>query len=128
MKKILLVFALALIASPVFALTFTVTGTEVSFEFTEPTTNANAAPLLDLSHTNIYFQIGSSAPVKGPNLPASAPTGGGIKAGSVTVPVLEGQEADATFWSTATDLSGNESGRSIEIIKRIDRLSPAAPK
>ncbi len=129
MKKISFILALVLLmASPVFAITFLVTGTEVSFEFTEPSTNANAAPLLDLAHTNIYFQVGSSVPVKGPNLPALALAGGGIKAGTVTVPVLEGQEADVTFWATATDLAGNESAPSLKTIKRIDRLAPAAPK
>jgi len=140
MKKILLIFMLVLfMASSAHALTFLVTGTEVSFEFTEPTTNDPPPPLLptplsDLSHTNVYFQIKSNnpalvtPPTKGQNLPASPPTGGGIKAGTVTVPVLEGQETDVTFWVTATDLSGNESLPSLKTIKRIDRLSPAPPQ
>ncbi len=140
MKKTSLVIALVLfMVSLAHAMTFLVTGTEVSFEFTEPTTNDPPPPLLptplsDLSHTNVYFQIKSNnpalvtPPTKGQNLPASAPTGGGIKAGTVTVPVMDGQEADVTFWPTATDLSGNESARSIEVVKRIDRLAPAAPR
>jgi len=110
------------------AITFTVTGSVVEARYSEPTTNADGSPLADLAHTNVFFQFPGQAPVKGPNVPASALTGAGAILTTVTVPVVAGQEADVTFWATATDTSANESVRSTEFVKRIDRLPPGAPQ
>lgn len=114
---------------PAGAITFTVTGSVVEASYTEPTTNADAAlsPLTDLAHTNVYHQVPGQSPVKAPNVPATALTGGGAIVTTVTVPIVAGQQADVTFWATATDTSGNESARSTEFIRRIDRLPPGPP-
>ena len=109
-----------------YAMTFTVTGTNVDATYTEPSTNANGTPLTDLAKTTIYYDLGAG-PVVAKIVPATALTGGGNVATTITVPVLEGQEADVRFFVTASDTSGNESARSGEVIKRIDRLAPGPP-
>lgn len=109
------------------AITFTVTGAEVTASYTEPTTNVTGTPLVDLDHTNVFFEVPGSPAVRSPNVPASLPTGGGAITTTVTVPIAVNQEADVRFWATATDQSGNESPRSTEVVKRIDRLAPNAP-
>ena len=130
MKRIavLVAISLLLLASPAWAITFTVSGSIVEGQYTEPTTNANGSALTDLAKTNVYYQIPGQSAVKGPNVPASALTGGGTITTSVTVPLVAGQEADVTFWVTASDTSGNESARSPETVERIDRLSPNPPQ
>lgn len=112
------------------AIDFSVTGAEVTIDYTEPTKNSNTAgtPLTDLARTNVYFQLDAGAAVKGSDVPASAPTGGGQITTKVTLPVTADQEVTATIWATATDLSGNESVPSAKITKRIDRLAPSAPQ
>ncbi len=59
---------------------------------------------------------------------ATQATGGGAITTKVTVPVGPNQEADVVLWTTATDLSGNESAPSGKITKRIDRLPPGSPQ
>ena len=121
-----LLFAI-LMATPAWAIEFTVTGTSVTAIYTQPTTNADATPLADLAKTNVYNQLSGGTPVKGPDVPATKATGGGAITTQVTVPVVVGQDLVVTFWATATDTVQNESARSAEVQKRIDRLAPAAP-
>ena len=108
------------------AITFTVTGTEVTVGYDEPTQNTDNSALTDLDHTTIYYDKGAG-PVAEATVPATAPTGGGTITTTITVPVLAGEEADVNFWVTASDQSGNESVPSPVITQRIDRLSPKAP-
>ena len=115
-------------ASPAVAIDFTVTGAVVTATYTEPTTNANATPLTDLAKTNVYYQLPGGTPVKGPDVSASRLLGGGIITTTVTVPVVAGQDLVVTFWATATDTAANESARSTEVQRRIDRLAPGAPQ
>ena len=130
MKKGILGLALGvgLYAGNAFAIDFTQTGAVLSVSYNEPSQNADGSSLDDLDHTNVYFQVGSDADVKGPNVPASSVAGGAAISTSVTVPVAAGQQASVTISASAMDVSGNESPRSASITKRIDRLSPAAPK
>ena len=124
------VFCFAMIfafSAKVAAIDFTVTGASVTATYTEPSTNADATLLSDLSKTNIYYQLPGGTPVKGPDVAASRPQGGGAITTQVTVPVVAGQDVLVTFWATATDTGGNESARSAEVQRRIDRLAPAAP-
>lgn len=115
-------------AAPAFALDVTVTGTQVSFVYTEPSTNPDGSPLSDLRETRLYFQKENGTPEIGATVPASRPQGGGIISATLLVPVLQGQEANVTFWATALDLVGNESARSVSVVQRIDRLAPSAPE
>jgi len=108
------------------AFTATVTGAVVELAYEEPTVNTNGSALVDLDHTTIYYDMGSG-PVEAMQVPASAPTGGATILQAVSVPVVDGQEADVTFWATASDASENESDPSNTATERIDRLAPGAP-
>lgn len=139
MKRLIFLSVLLWFLFPIsgHALTVTVNGVEVTVTYTEPTENkcdpavgcSTPAPLQDLSHTNVYFELASGGgPQKQPDIPASTTAGGGPVSTTVTVPILEGQEDDVTFWATATDTSGNESDPSNSVVRRFDRLAPAPPK
>ena len=127
MGNVIVLLLALLIATPAAAIDFTVTGAVITATYTEPTTNADATPLADLAKTNVYYQLPGGIPVKGPDVAASRPQGGGAITTQVTVPVVAGQDVLVTFWATATDTGGNESARSAEVQRRIDRLAPAAP-
>lgn len=121
---------LLLFAVPAWAIDFTVSASIVTATYMEPTTNADTPPtaLTDLARTNVYFQIAGQPAVRGPNVPASALTGGGAITTTVTIPIGPNQQGDVTFWATATDLSGNESVPSVSVVRRIDRLAPGSPQ
>jgi len=118
-----------LVAEPVFAWTATPTGTIVEASYTEPNTNADAPPtsLVDLARTTIYYSIDGTI-TKALDVPATATTGNGNIVRQVAVPVGPNVEKNVTFWVTAFDTSGNESVKSNEVIVRIDRLPPSAPR
>jgi hypothetical protein len=101
------------------------TGTEMTVNYDEPTTNANGTPLTDLKEIKIFYNMGAGA-VEGKTIPASQPTGGQHVVTKFTVPVAENQETDVDFWGTAYDTSGNASAESDHVVKRIDRLAPCA--
>lgn len=107
-------------------MTASVVGTDVTCQYTEPTTNSNGTPLADLHHTSIYYDMGNGA-VHAADLPASLMTGGGTISYVISVPVADGEEKDVKFWATATDTLGNTSLPSPQAVKRIDRLAPAPP-
>jgi len=115
-------------AAPAFALDVTVTGTQVSFVYAEPSTNPDGSALSDLRETRLYMQLENGMPEIGATVPASRPQGGGRVTSTLLVPVLQNQEANVTFWATALDLVGNESARSVSVVQRIDRLAPNAPE
>lgn len=119
-----------LVFVPGVALSFdvTVTGTQLRAEYKEPSVNKDGSPLVDLKETRVYFQIVGKSPAVGLTVPASSKIGGQPVSGDVLVPVLVDQEADVNLWATALDLSGNESGPSNVLQKRIDRLAPDAPE
>ena len=129
MKKLLfglMIASLLVFGERAFALTLTLSGAEITVEYTEPTTNENGAVLEDLSHTSIYYDMGDGA-VKAVDVPAANPTGGGVISQAVTVPVTSGMERDVQIWATASDGSGNESAPSETKVVRVDRLAPSAP-
>src|SRR3990167_1790290 len=128
MKRLLLALIIITPAStPVFALEFTLTGSEVTATYTEPTTNTDGSLLKDLAKTIIFYDIvGDGLPeVKAVEVPATALTGGGSIIQTVLVPIVGNQEADADFWETAVDTSGKSSDKSSVVRKRIDRLAPS---
>lgn len=116
------------IAAPVSAFDVTVTGTQVSFTYQEPSTNPDGSPLSDLRETRLYYQKDAGSPEIGATTPATRLQGGGRITATLLVPVLHNQEANVTFWATALDLVGNESARSVQVVQRIDRLAPSAPE
>lgn len=124
--RILLGLLLGLLTAPAWAMDFTVTGAVVTATYQEPTVTATNTPLTDLASTSISYDLGAG-PVRARDVPATAPTGGGIITTTVDIPVAANQEVDVRFWATATDTSGNESARSAEVVRRIDRLPPGAP-
>lgn len=130
MKRILNICVVLLaVLSPVIAgaMEVTVNGVSVTLDYDEPQANADTSALTDLDHTTVYYDLGAGF-IKTEKVPATSKTGGGHITTGITVPVMEGQEKDVRFKTTATDGSGNESIDSQIITKRIDRLSPAAPK
>lgn len=128
MKKILLCLIATLIyATAVSAFTVTPTGAIVEIKYTEPLDNTDGSPVTDLSHCTLYYDTGQGV-VKAKDFPASSPSGGAEITTSYEVPWTGGQEFNVRFWMTASDLSGNESGASVEKVIRIDKLAPNAPR
>ena len=130
MRKILILFCLVLLfATNAWAFTATPTGTEVVVKYTEPTTNADGSPLVDLAKTKIYWVIvGSTTPAVTIDVTATKATGGGIISQTLILPIAANKEADVQIWATATYKSGNESGPSVKEAVRVDRLPPGEPK
>ena len=105
----------------------TLTGSQITVTYTEPTTAANGQPLQDLRDTRVYLQLSGEGPGLAATVPASQVQGGGTISSVIVVPVGPMEETDVGVWATATDLAGNESERSEQKTVRIDRLPPAAP-
>jgi len=127
MRLLLAILVIPFISiSTIFAQTVTVSGTEITSTYNEPTVNSDnpPTPLTDLSHTTIYIQ-----PENGDGftvtVPATSPTGGGTIIEKTIVPVGPNAETNVDVWITASDLTGNESIDSIVTTIRIDRLAPA---
>ena len=125
--SVLCILLVLIINSIADAMTATVTGTNVSMAYDEPTLNSNDSTLRDLDHTTVYYDLGAGF-VKSVEVPATAPAGGGAITVDVIVPVSAGQEVDVKLKATATDKSKNESNDSPLTTVRIDRLAPAPPK
>jgi len=124
MKKLILVVLISLImVSGAYAFTVNVTGAEVTVTYTEPTTNEDGSPLLDLNFCSIFYDMGDG-PTKAIDITASKPTGGGTISTNFIVPVLDGMERDVSVWGTASDGSNNASAESVKDSVRIDRLAP----
>ena len=130
--RLLLALLVLLSAAPAWAIDFTVSGAVLTVTYTEPTTNTDGSPLADLARTNVWTEIllPGQTPVKGPNVAATAPGGGGAISTTITVPIgatLPIKEANVKVWATATDASGNEGPPSNVVTKRVDQLAPSAP-
>lgn len=122
------------LATRAHAIDFTPSGAVLTVTYTEPTTNTDGSAINDLASTQVHFRL---CPTSGtcsasftvaPNVNASAATGGGAISTSVTVNIVAGQENNVEVFATATDTSGNVSPDSLHVVKRVDRLSPSAPK
>lgn len=135
MKHIFCICALLGFAAPVFAITGTVTGVNVTLEYDEPNVKADGSPLNDLAFTSIYFTtapasiaFSTASAVVISTVAASALTGNGHITRNLNVPSQAGKEILSRFGATATDTSGNESVFSNIISVLIDKLAPAAPR
>ncbi len=123
-----LVFVLIALASVAMAIDFTASGTILTVTYTEPTTNSDKTPLTDLAKTTIYYSLNGGTDVKvTPDIAAITPTGGGSVSTQITVPIAANQSASVTIRATATDVSGNESIKSVAVTKTVDRLPPMPP-
>lgn len=124
-----IVLATFLVFAPVsHAVDVVITGTEVAYTYTEPTTNSDGSPLNDLQRICVYYDLNGGTSVKVLDEPATSKNGGGTKTVKFMVPITESMETVLHFWSTAIDESGNTSANSVVLVKRIDKLAPAAPQ
>lgn len=102
------------------------TGDEMTATYTEPSTNEDGSPLLDLLFTHMYHNYGGLE-ILADSVPASGPTGGGPVTSTFVVPVPDGQEVLVNFWARAEDDALNYSPMSKIVTREIDHLAPAAP-
>lgn len=101
---------------------------EVSASFDEPVASADGSALGDLAYHNVWYRYSTNPPVKGPQLPASSPSGGGkVLNAPLLVPAPAGQRTPLEFWVRSVDLSGNMSPESTHVVFDVDRVAPAAP-
>lgn len=133
LKKLLLATMFVAMTTPAWAIDFTPTGTVLIVVYTEPITNTDNSPLTDLAKTTVNSRV---CPTTGVcttvytqvDVIASAISGGATVSKAVTISIAPGQENNVEVFATATDLSGNVSPESLHVVKRVDRLSPSAPK
>jgi hypothetical protein len=106
------------------------TGATADVIYTEPTTNADAAlsPLTDLDHCNVYAKPAVGTEIKFPNTPATKLTGGGVVTQNIGVAALPGASTTYAVTVSCSDVTGNESARSVPVNLVVDRLAPSAPK
>lgn len=117
-----------LFAVNTFALDAVVVGAQVTLTYKEPSTNSDGSLLEDLRHTTVYYSVNGGATVKGQEVLATSLTGGVSRTVTLNIPIDDAKETLLRFWATATDESGNESGSSVVVTKRIDKLAPSAPE
>jgi hypothetical protein len=79
----------------------------VTVSYAEPTTGTDGKPLTNLAYTTIYYNIGDG-PVIAKVVPASQKTGGGSVSQSITIPLQNQSEQEATVCVTATDTDDRE--------------------
>ena len=112
-------------ALPAWAVTVTPTGTILTVDYDEPSTNADGTPLTDLKETVVFYAFPGLPPVLCVTTPATTTTGGVHRSVACTVSVVEGQDVEITVMATARDLNGNAGAPSDPVVTRIDRLAPA---
>jgi len=100
---------------------------KLTAQYDEGTKTTGGSPLVGLSHTNVWYQIGSAAPVKSADVPATSPTGGGHVVTDVVFPSLLGAVTVGSFWATETTVGGVESPASNKVTFTVDRTVPEAP-
>lgn len=92
-----------------------VAGEPSTVMYKEPTTNADATPLLDLAKTTVYTQV-DTGPIGKIEVAAASPTGGQDKSVTFPAPAVTGI---LSAWVTATDAGGNESVVSPKVSKTL---------
>jgi hypothetical protein len=103
-----------------------ITGTELEVVYKEPTTNDDGTAITDLKSVNLYYNSGGGETLA-IEVPASSPTGGGIRIKRILIPLGEDTEAEVKFYFRAYNLAGEASANSPVIIKRLDKLAPKTP-
>ena|SRR3990167_6301034 len=116
-------------AIPAAAFDASVSGTQVTVSYAEPTKDLDGSPLEDLLQTEVYYQVeGSTVAVLGKGIAASKPQGGGGVQTNITIPVAQGEEKTVQVFGAARDTSGNISQATSKVPVRIDRMPPAPPQ
>lgn len=95
--------------------------------YKEPTTDADGQPITDLAYTSVFYQVGAEPPVRGPQVPASAPTGGGVIHTTVIVPLAVGERKTFKLWVVATDTTGLDGEPSDTVTLSLNRVAPGVP-
>jgi hypothetical protein len=98
---------------------------QLTATYQEGTTNGDFSPI-QLSHTNVYVSVSGGAPVKGPDVPATAVTGGGAVSVNVAIAAANGAVTGGYAYSTETSVQGVESAHSNIAVFSIDR-KPVVP-
>ncbi len=103
-----------------------ISGVEVTVSYDEPRVNTDRSPIKDLKKTTVYWHWKGKPDrvFKAVEVPASKPTGGGKVTVRLLIPLAERQGREVTIYTTASDQTGHESGRSNEATVQIDRLPP----
>ena len=99
---------------------------ELNATFTEPNTNSDGTPLLDLDYSTIYI-ITPAGTIKAPLIQESNASGGGIQTVKIMVNAPSGVKTTLQFAATSTDTTGNEGQRTPEVTVVIDRIAPSVP-
>lgn len=100
---------------------------QVQVDYDEASLNRDGTPLTDLAYSNTYYQIGAAPVVAAAKTPATKATGGGHISIPLIIPAPLDARTSFNFWATATDLSGNESAKSVVFPFTVERLAPAGP-
>ena len=111
----------AIIERPPIMILETPTGLQVTY--TEPSTNANGAPLTDLASTRVEVTTQPNETPSVLSFPATSASGGGLITADIPLTIDLNTEVDVALAIFAMDLSGNDSVATI-LIHRIDRLPP----
>lgn len=104
-----------------------VTGVNVGITYTEPTTNMNGTPLLDLYCTKPFYDMGQGWVGAG-EIPASNPMGGQEVTSIIAIPVVGEVEVDVRIKLNSQDDAGNLSDDSEIKIINIDKERPGRIK
>ena len=124
MKKTVLLLVLLILAGWTVD-AFALASKQLKADWDEPTKNADTllTPLGDLGVTTLYYNSGSSDTKVGEYL--AAPGGGMSHSVTFTVTYPDNTTPTIRVWVTATDVSGNVSAKSNEIINEF--IPPKAP-
>ena len=118
---------LLVLASSAFAAGPTV-GKGCTFQWTEPTTNADATPLVDLKEYRLYLSTTSGSYTTTPAKVIAAPKPNPSTGSNLTTPCPAGIPQGQNYAvMTAADLAGNESVFSNEAPFVLDTVAPGAP-
>lgn len=97
------------------------------WQWTEPTTNTDASPLIDLASYRVFYKLGSGTE-QSFNVPATSatpPANSIVKVTNQKVSVLPCQTVSMTTQVVAVDTMGNQSARSSTATALIDRKAGA---
>ena len=120
MRKLIIVLMVLMLPSMACAMNVTLSGVDVTVNYTEPTDNTDGSVLIDLDRTEITNSFNSDKVT----VPATIISGGGNVSQVISIPITAGQEADVQIDVVACDTSDNCSTPTSKTV-RIDRLSPS---
>lgn len=99
---------------------------ELTITYDEPTTNVDGTPLADMAYSTIYI-TSPAGTHKAPVIAAVDVHGGKHIQTPIQVNAPENTSTSIKMAVSATDLSGNEGPKSVEVEHILDRIGPAVP-